>query len=106
MTSKRYHEPSIKREIILRAAVEAARRPGGWSKLTRRGIASIAGCSDALVSQRIGDMPTVRRTVMKYAIKHEILEIIVQSIGAHDGYAVKKWLPAALKQRAIATLLG
>jgi hypothetical protein len=43
---------------------------------------------------------------MKAAIKDEILEIIVQSVAAHDGYAVKKWLPAALKQRAIATLLG
>lgn len=105
MTKHRY-QPAIRRELILKAALIAAARPGGWSKLTRQGIAKEAGCSDALVSCYLGNMPKVRKAVMKAAIKAEIAEIIVQSIVACDGYAVKKWLPAALKHRAISSLLG
>jgi hypothetical protein len=43
---------------------------------------------------------------MKAAIREEILEIIVQSIAAHDGYAIKKWLPAELKIKALLSLIG
>lgn len=105
MSNKRY-APAIRRELVLKAAIEAARKPGGWARLTRQVISDHAGCSEGLVSRYLGDMPSVRKAVMKTAIKEEILEIIIQSIGAHDGYAVRKWLPAALKQRAVATLLG
>lgn len=105
MSNKRY-APAIRRELVLRAAIEAARKPGGWAKLTRQIIAEHAECSEGLVSRYLGDMPVARRHIMRVAIKDEILEIIIQSVAAHDGYAVKKWLPAALKQRAIASLLG
>lgn len=105
MSNKRY-APAIRRELVLKAAVAVASNPGGWARLTREAIAREADCSDGLVSRYLGDMPEARKAVMKYAIKEEILEIIVQSVAAHDGYAVKKWLPSALKQRAIASLLG
>lgn len=102
MTSKRY-KPSIRRELILSAAIAAARKPGGWSLLTRQVIAAAAGCSEGLVSRYLGDMPSARRAVMKVAVKEEIVEIIAQSVVAHDGYAVKN---KALMQRALASLLG
>lgn len=105
MSNKRY-SPDIRRELVLRAAIEVARKPGGWAKLTRQLIADAAECSEGLVSRYLGDMPNARKSIMKVAIKDEILEIIIQSVASHDGYAVKKWLPAALKQRAIASLLG
>jgi AcrR family transcriptional regulator len=105
MSNKRY-APDIRRELVLKAAVAVASRAGGWSRMTREAIAREAKCSDGLISRYLGDMPKVRKAVMKHAIKHELLEIIIQSIGAHDGYAVKQWLPAALKKRAIASLLG
>ena len=105
MSNKRF-KPTIRRELILRAAIESARQPGGWGILTRQVIATAAGCSEGLVSRYLGDMNDARRHIMRAAIREEILEIVVQSIAAHDGYAVKKWLPAELKQRAIASLLG
>jgi hypothetical protein len=105
MSNKRY-SPEIRRELVLKAAIKAASKPGGWGKLTRQVIAEHAGCSDGLVSRYLGDMPSARRAIMRAAIRDENLEIIIQSIGAHDGYAVKKWLPAALKTKAIASLLG
>lgn len=105
MRNKRY-KPAIRRELILTAAVDVAREPGGWSRLTRQLIAAQANCSEGLVSRYLGDMPAARKAIMKQAIKDEIVEIVVQSIASHDGYAVKKWLPSALKQRAVASLLG
>jgi hypothetical protein len=105
LSNKRF-KPTIRRELILAAAIEAAREPGGWSRLTRQVIAIHADCSEGLVSRYLGDMPEARKAVMKAAVKGEIVEIIVQSIAAHDGYAVKKWLPADLRQRSIASLLG
>jgi hypothetical protein len=105
VSNKRY-KPTIRRELILRAAIESARQPGGWSLITRRVISTAAGCSEGLVSRYLGDMKDARRAIMKAAVKDEIVEIIVQSIVAHDGYAVKKWLPEALKQKALQSLLG
>lgn len=105
MRNRRY-KPAIRRELILSAAVDVASTPGGWSLLTRQVIANAAGCSEGLVSRYLGDMQEARKAIMKAAIKDEIVEIIVQSIAAHDGFAVKRWLPAELKQKAIASLLG
>jgi hypothetical protein len=105
MSNQRF-APSVRRESILKAAIEAARRPGGWSLITRQVIAAQAECSEGLVSRYLGDMKDARRHIMRAAIKEEIVEIIVQSLAAHDGYAMKKWLPTELRQRAIASLLG
>lgn len=93
-------------EAILQAAVEVASRPGGWGTLTRQRIAHSAGCSEGLVSRYLGDMDEVRYWVMKEAVRGEIVAIIVQSLAASDGYAVKKWLPAKLKRKALESLLG
>jgi hypothetical protein len=105
MANKRF-KPAIRRELVLKAAIEAARKPGGWARLTRQIIAEHADCSEGLVSRYLGDMPDARKAIMRYAIKHEMTEIIAQSIVAHDGYAVKKWLPEALKQKSLLSLLG
>lgn len=105
MTTNR-HEPDVRKAMLLAAAIEVARKPGGWSKLTRQLIAIEADCSEGLVSRYLGDMPDARRAIMRAAIKAEIVEIIVQSIASHDGYAIKKYLPAKLRQRSIASLLG
>lgn len=100
------HKPGVTRgytrEIMLDAAISAARVPGGWSTLTREKIARFAGCSDGLVSLYLGDMANTRRCIMQTAVEQEILEIVVQSIVAHDGYRV----PRALKQRALQSLIG
>ena len=94
------------RERILKAAVELAQRPGGWSTLTRSGIAGAADCSDGLVSKHLGSMDCVRREVAHYAVRNQIVSIISQSLAAHDGYVVKTWLPKALKMKALKALVG
>lgn len=105
MTNQRF-KPSIRRRLLIKAAVEVARQPGGWSTLTRQRIALQADCSEGLISRYLGDMPSARRAIMRAAIRGEITEIIIQSVVAQDGYAVKSWLPAALKLKALLSLLG
>lgn len=103
MSNKRY-SPTIRREMILRAAVETARKPGGWARLTRQSIALEADVSEGLVSRYLGDMKDARRAIMREAIRNEHLDIIAASVAARDGYAVKKWLPQSLKQKALSSL--
>lgn len=94
------------RERILKAAVELAKRPGGWSTLTRAGIASAADCSDGLVSKHLGNMENVRKEVAHYAVRNQVVSIITQSLASHDGFVVKSWLPKALKMKALRALVG
>lgn len=101
MTTK-HLSAEVRRELILKAAVEVARVPGGWSTLTRERIALYAGVSDGLVSLYLGDMKDVRRSIMREAVRDEIFEIIIQSLVAYDGHFV----PKALKRKALSSLLG
>jgi hypothetical protein len=99
-------EPKERKGLVLQAAIDVSRQPGGWSRLTRERIALQAGVSDGLVSVYLGSMDAAKRMIMRAAIKGEIVEIIVQSLVAHDGYAVTNWLPKTLKQKALASVLG
>lgn len=104
------HKQLTKGEIrsaqVLEAAIAVARKPGGWGTLTRQKIAAQAECSEGLVSLYMGDMIEARHWIMKAAVRREMTEIIVQSLVACDGYAVKKWLPAKLKRKALESILG
>lgn len=79
--------PQVRRDLIISAALIAARQPGGWIGLTRSTIATYAGVSEGLVSRYLGSMIEARRVIMDVAINQQITEIIVQSRIAHDGYA-------------------
>ena len=96
-------KPRARAEVILIAAMRLARRPGGWAALTRARIATEARCADSLVSQRLGSMDVLRRTLMKTAIKHEYFDLIAQGLAAGDPSA--RALSPILKHKAVATLV-
>jgi hypothetical protein len=95
--------PIARREVILIAAMRLARKPGGWAALTRARIANEARCADSLVSQRLGSMDVVRRTLMKTAIKHEYFDLIAQGLAAGDPSA--RALSPIIKHKAAATMV-
>lgn len=99
----KYQHPSVRREMILRAAIKAARTPVGFITLTRARIADHAECSEGLVSRYLGSMEDVRRIVLEIAIDEEILPIIAQYLAFTGG---KAKIPTALKQKALRTLSG
>lgn len=96
--SRKRLPPNERREAILGAAVELARRDG-YQKITRDAIAEHADVSMGLVTRYFSTMPQLRRDVMRYAVQNSIVEIVAQGMGTQDPHAMKA--DPVLKQRAI-----
>ena len=92
----------IDNKIVLETAVTMAQRDG-FNKLSRDLIAKEACVSNGKVYSAIGTMVKVRRAVMRYAIKHEMLDIIATGLGIKDPTAIKA--PDEIKRQALETLL-
>ena len=82
--------PRTRKDLIFKAALRIALRPGGWIKLTRTSIAKEAGCSAGLVSSYLGTMATIRRLLILHAIEQGLTEIINQGIAAADLFTLKR----------------
>lgn len=93
--------PDIREEQILYAALNLAVEVG-YSKITREGIAARASISPALVSVRLGTMDSLRRKLMRYAIRMRCLKVIAQGLAVGDRHALKA--PTPLKLEALAAL--
>ncbi len=93
--------PVLRKERILSAAVEAA-RGRGYHTVTREAIAEAAGVSVGLVSYHFATMARLRRDIVRYAVQHEILEVIAQGLAMRDDDARKA--SDDLKRRAAALL--
>lgn len=98
--------PKIRHQFIVNAALKVSRKSGGWTTLTRQMIAREADCSEGLISRYLGDMQNARRIIMREAIRREVVEIILQSLVARDGYVIKRDLPERLHKNALISLLG
>lgn len=83
------HASEVRRESILNAALVVARRPGGWSTLTRESVAIEARCTDGLVSRYFGTMTDFRRTIIRAAIAKKELKIIGQALACEYSHAYK-----------------
>ena len=100
--SKQRLKPDDRKQQILDAALKVARRPGGWSKLTRDAVAREAGCAEGLPSKYFGTMTAFRRAIMRAAIASSCLPIVAQGLAAGDKCAQKA--SPTLKAQALATL--
>jgi len=80
--------PALRREHILIAALKLAEKTGVHN-LQRQYIANEAGISSSLVSYHFGTMIQLKRTVLRAAIKREIIPIIYHAI-KHNDNGVKK----------------
>ena len=78
----------MRRDAILRAAVELSRKKG-YMSVTRSDIAEAAGVSPALVTLYAKTIPQLRRDIMRYAVQNGVLEVIAQGLAARDGHAQK-----------------
>lgn len=99
MRSRR--DPETRKALILAAALTVAERVG-ISSITRKGIAAEAYVSESLVNKYLGTLPQLRRTVMRQAVKHEVLSVIAQGLASGNAYAQKA--SDELKARALASL--
>ena len=86
---------------ILQASLDVAKTVG-FNRMTREDIAERAKVSPALITYHLGTMKSLRRDVMREAIRCECLPVIAQGIVLGDPHAVKA--PRELLSRALASL--
>lgn len=89
--------PKIRKDELLNAALKVA-RDKGFENMTRDAIADEAGVSFGLVRHYLGTMNRLKQTVMRAAVREEILEIIAYGLYSKDKQALKA--PDELKARA------
>lgn len=94
--------PTERRDAILTAAIELARRDG-YNQITRDNIAKHAEVAAGLVTHYFNTMTQLRRAIIRAAITGEILEIIAQGLASGDPHAHRA--PPELKQKALDSLM-
>lgn len=94
--------PNERRALILKAAVALAVR-GDYRNITRDAVADHAGVSAGLVSQYF-PMSKLRQSIMREAVRLELLPILAQGIVARDPLALAA--PLKLKARALDSIGG
>ena len=83
MTTKQLRTAELLDAALKLAAAE------GWSNLTRDGIARVAGCSFALVTLRLGTMESIRRSVMRAAVRTRNVAVVAEGLALKDRQALK-----------------
>lgn len=94
-------ESNVRHDEILKAALSIA-VSDGMEGVTRDHIARLAGVASGTVSLHMGTMANMKRTIMRHAVKNELLPVIAQGLAMGSPYA--RSAPDELKQRALATL--
>ena len=74
---------------LLTAAVELAEKHG-YKHITRDQISERAGCSTGSVSNGLGTMAQMRKTVVRHAVRTGNQRIIAQAIVEQEPYVLKK----------------
>lgn len=96
------YDPKMRRNQILKAAVELAAELG-YHKIRRFEVAKQAKVSSGLINFHFRTMEELKKSVMKYAIKNKNLKIIAQGIVLQDPQVLK--LPDDVKQSAVKYLI-
>lgn len=98
---KRRLKQDERRAEILDAAVAVA-KDQGFSNITRDAIAARADVVGGLVTHYFGTILNLKRDIMRYAVRTEILSIIAQGVAIGDKHALKA--SPDLRKRAIESL--
>lgn len=96
-------DPKTRTKQLLDVAINLA-AANGLQSLTRDAIASAAGVSAGLVSVHLGTMESLRRSVMRAAVKRRVVRIVAEGLVARDPHAMKA--DAELKALAGAWVSG
>lgn len=79
-------DPKVRTEQLLDVALSLAATEG-FGTLTRDGIARAAGVSGGLVTQRLGTMEQMRRSVMRRAVAQRVVRVVAEGLVAGDKHA-------------------
>ena len=87
-----------RKRLILQAAVQLADDEGWWY-LRRETVAKEAECSTGLVSFYYAPFQDLKDSVMRIAVKHNNLPVIVEGLIRHNKIAMTA--PLELRKRAL-----
>ena len=104
VNKRRKLTPQVRCELIITAALQLASKPGGWNTLTLVGIAKQAHCTHGLVLHHFGSIASLRRALVKAAIKQENFDVLTQALVANDPEANR--MKPLLRQKAFAHTLN
>lgn len=68
-------KPEVRKQEVLQAAVEVSEKYG-FDGITRERVAAQAGVAVGTVNLHYGTMKQLRRAVARYAVHHELLNIL------------------------------
>lgn len=74
-----------------------------YARVTREQIAEQAKCPPTLITYHFGTMPSLRRGIMREAVRVECLPVIAQGLALRDSHALKA--PEELRRRALEALV-
>jgi len=97
-TRRRENNRQVRKIEILNHAVELAKSMG-CVNLTGETVATAAGISRSLIGFYFGGIENLKREVVKFSIKHEILPVLSQVISINDVWS--KSINARLKRKVI-----
>lgn len=90
---------------IMVAALDLCAKPNAtYLRITRDEIARKAGIPPTLIAYHIGTMATLRRDIMREAVRVGCLPVIAQGLAARDRHAMKA--PKELQERALQSLVN
>ena len=84
-----HHLPAPDRTAALLATALTLAARTGWRALTRDALASAAGVSPALISARLGTMDTLRRSVMRAAVRARVVSVVAEGLLARHPAALR-----------------
>lgn len=70
----------------------------GYNTLTRDGVAQVARVSQGSINYHFKTISKLRNAVMRHAVQHECLEILLQGLANNHPAALKA--PEALRKKA------
>lgn len=93
--------PAARTAQLLDVALKLAAKHG-LANIRRDQIAEAADVSQGLVTERLGTMAEMRRTIMRQAVARQVLPIIAEGLANKDKMALKA--APDLKAKALASL--
>lgn len=90
--------PTVRKDAILAAACALAEKGKTYDQLTRDEIGSALGITGTAVQYHFSTVKKMRRAIMRYAVQHGRLTVILQGMVQKDPQALSA--PQKLRERA------
>jgi len=100
--SRSQHQRSERRRKLIDAGLRAARAVG-FARMTRGGVAVIAGLANGTVNHEFGTMAEFREAVMQEAVDRRDLSIIGQGLAV--GSPIARAAPPEVRADAVTSLI-